>query len=149
MAATPILDLSTTASRPHVRIDGETYELRGKTDLSLADYSTLQRLLPRLGSLLVKSDGPTGLTRGDNKELDELLEQGCTLAFLGASSVLKRVQQVDRILLFRAFFEPLAPHLQRLMQGGRQEIARSSGTRRSRGSNGSTGAATKAGARSR
>lgn len=138
----PVLDLTTTRTRPTVRIDHVDYPLRNSYDVTLDAYKTLERISPRIGVLLLRDT----LTTDQASELSQLLVQACRIALVAAPAVHATLGDVHRVKIFEVFMQLLTPSLPGAARA-ELEAPRSNGAKRSPSSSGSTAGASKTGSR--
>lgn len=97
---TPILDLGTLASRPTVRIDGKSYEMRTSDEFTYLVYRQYQRQFQRLGVLLKKKRA----SQAEEKEQVRLLEDVVRKILLAPDAVHARLRDTHRLEIVKAFF---------------------------------------------
>lgn len=138
MATTPILHLTAPdpTTRPTVRIDQVEYELRMTNDLTLHQYKTLERISPRIGALIIQET----LTEDEGVEARALLDQACRIALDAPVEIHDRLNDVNRVLVYKVFIELCSPSLRAIRARLRAEANPFDGTRPSLDSCGSTGA---------
>lgn len=144
----PVLDITTTRTRPTVRIDQVEYPLRTSHDLTLDVYKTLERLLPRISALLALD----GLSPADGTELGRLLDQVCRIALVTDPSddIHRRLVDLDRLGIFQVFLELLTPNLlQATRVSGPTAALPATGPKPSRASSASTAAPSRGGSQPR
>jgi hypothetical protein len=120
----PVLDLH-TSTRRKVKLDGREYDLRGTSDLRIAEFTKIQSLAMSIAELLTIT-GERELTKPEEKEFDELLDKAVKMALVASPSVFEKLGQMDRLIVFEAFVMPLTPVLQRW---GRMTPATPAGSR--------------------
>lgn len=143
--STPVLDITTKTARQFVRIDGAKYELRSPNDIGLDEYQTLIRIGPRIAELLAL----TTRDSADSSELGEILSEATRLALLAPNAVVKRLGQVEQVMVVTAFLEPSAKRMQELGRLIGRPASPSNGQKPSLDLPGSTAAARSAGRKSR
>jgi hypothetical protein len=108
MADKNILDLTTETDRPVVTIDGIAYPLRTARDLTLQDFKHLERISLRTGDLMTRT---RSLTKAENAELGTRLKEVAKIAVDAPASVLAKLTDVQRVMIFKVFTELLTPTL--------------------------------------
>lgn len=139
-STTPVLDLVSLTSTAHVRIDGELYSLRSVMELPLIPAQRLETHARRIGQILAQD-----ATAPDDEALaSRLLDDSCRIVLDAPPEVHARLTDTLRLAILNAFSQ--LRQATGLAGGARPtRMAPSTGAKRSRGSNGSTGAIRKAG----
>ena len=142
-SSAPVLDLTTDQIRSIVNIDRLPYDIRTPSDLTLAQFQRLERLVPRAGELMVADD----LANDEAAELSVIVDAVCRIALDAPADLIDRLGDLNKVQIFKIFAELLSP---RLLQARANLVASvSTGTKPSRGSSASTGATLSRGSRTR
>lgn len=104
MAARDLIDITATASRETIRIDGIAYPLRRATDLTLQAFADVEQIGPHLDSLLC-GDAVAGAA---DRELSDLLSRACRHAVVASPAVLACLSDFQRLQVTESFFAALA-----------------------------------------
>jgi hypothetical protein len=133
MAATAshVLDLTTTEPPLTIKIDGIPYIIRRSNDLTLFEFKTIERLVPRVSVLLELA----ALSDDEGKELSDSLGRVCRLALVAPDAVHDVLGDVHKLQIFTVFVTLLTPRLGRTR--ATTEAGRPHGAKPSRGSSGS------------
>lgn len=134
--ATPLYDLTTTAERPTIGVDGGTYELRAARDLSVMEYKRLERESIRMAVLLSRDDQTC--TTAEATELDALLDYWCRRVLVAPDTVHQRLKYPDRVYIWQSFLELSTPRLQATRATNPPEASPLAGTNSSQPSVAST-----------
>jgi hypothetical protein len=137
----PMLDLQIFPVRPTIKIDQVSYELRTVNDFTLAEYTRWERELPLVGRLLYNAD--KGLNKAESADVSRRLDALCRLVLMAPEDIQRKIGDINRIFIIKAFFERLPPVLRTTAITGRNLETTTSpnpGRKASRGSKRSMGA---------
>lgn len=132
----PVLEFSTLEEGLPVRIDGQLYQIRSANALSLSALKRLERVAPRMATLLQRDD----LTDDEAQDVAAGLVQLCDLILDAPAEVRARLKDAQRVSILQAFTQLRSPMVAGAIAGLAQ-ATRSAGKTRSRGSRGATAAA--------
>jgi hypothetical protein len=105
MADPKILDFTTTAERQPVRIDGVTYQMRLGSDMSFAERQSVAQMAAQLSAPIVAMAAGRRLPKGQARAVRKLLLEACGMAIKAPPGVLKKLDEVDQVILAVRFFE--------------------------------------------
>jgi hypothetical protein len=141
--AAPLLVLKTLVPEHAVLINGSSYWIRPSAALSLRESVIVERVLPRIATLMTKEE----LTEEDDLEASTLLKQVCAIVLEAPADVQATLSDLQRFQVFVAF-TPLRSKLIPPMTGATAATATqesATGASGSRGSARTTAARRKAG----
>lgn len=143
---TPVLNLTTTVEKLHVRIDGVPHYFKGPDALTLVQHLRMEKISPRIAELLKVAEAGT-IAADAEQDLHALLDEACRMVVEASEAVHARLTDVHRTAIVWAF---LTLQLEGRTTGAtptatNPTVRRRSGARSSRVSSGSTGARRKAG----
>lgn len=102
-----LIDTAALTDRPTIRIKGEVYEIRTKSELSALDLSGIGNWLDRIGQLqVIARDTPDVVTDAERKEYADLLTLVCRRVVAASAEVLSAMDEADRQYAVNRFFVP-------------------------------------------